>query len=343
MKRTSLHMQGRPLQGRQAGLSLVELMIAIVLALILAAAVVQIFLSSNQTYRNSDAASRLQENARFGIDIISNDIRMAGFVGCVTPTKGGINNIVDPQADGEFDPDLAVEGWNNVGAGTAISGLGVIPGTDVLFLRGGFGAIGRLSEQKALTAQAKVDANVGGWQAEDILIVSDCETVDIFRATAVSSNPSGEVNIAHGANGNINPPGGPRLSKVYTEGADIVAFTSRTYFISTPAGAEVPSLYRWVGGAAPEVIVEGVEDLQILYGVDLNNNRRADVYRDASQVAGNWGSVVSAQLHLLLVSVELNVAPGDQTVSFNGSSVTFEDRRLRQPVTAAVTLRNRIP
>ena len=50
---------------RQSGLSLVELMIAITLSLLLIAGVLQIFLSSKQTYSTNNALSRVQESGRF--------------------------------------------------------------------------------------------------------------------------------------------------------------------------------------------------------------------------------------------------------------------------------------
>jgi len=50
---------------RQQGLTLVELMIAMVIGLILIAGVIQIFLSSQQAYRTQESMSRIQESGRF--------------------------------------------------------------------------------------------------------------------------------------------------------------------------------------------------------------------------------------------------------------------------------------
>lgn len=70
------------LNRKQTGLSLVELMIAISLSLILTLGVIQIFSSSKQTSRVQNALARVQENARFALDLLSHDIRMAGQLGC---------------------------------------------------------------------------------------------------------------------------------------------------------------------------------------------------------------------------------------------------------------------
>ncbi|HEY5602338.1 MAG TPA: PilW family protein [Gammaproteobacteria bacterium] len=70
----------RPLPRRlQQGFTLVEIMISITLGLILLAGVMQIFLGSKQTYNLQSGVSRLQENARFALDILARNIAMAGY------------------------------------------------------------------------------------------------------------------------------------------------------------------------------------------------------------------------------------------------------------------------
>ena len=67
---------------RQYGLTLVELMVAILLSMLLAAGIIQIYLGNKQTYTFQEAMSRNQENGRYAIEILSRDLRMAGFTGC---------------------------------------------------------------------------------------------------------------------------------------------------------------------------------------------------------------------------------------------------------------------
>ncbi len=63
----------------QRGLTLVELMVALALSLLLLAGTIQIFISSKQSYRVQDALSRLQENSRAAVDLLSRDIRAAAL------------------------------------------------------------------------------------------------------------------------------------------------------------------------------------------------------------------------------------------------------------------------
>ncbi len=116
---------------------------------------------------------------------------------------------------------------------------------------------------------------------------------------------------------------------------------TRVYHLATGAAGR-PSLFRSAQSGAGQELVEGVEDMQIVYGVDNNADRLADQYVAANLVT-LWGNVVSVRVHLLLQSTEANVNLGPTTVFFNGANVNFPDRRLRHGFTATVGIRNRLP
>ena len=99
------------LRHRQAGLSLIELMIAMVIGLVLILGLVQVFGASRQAYQLSQGIARNQENGRFAVDFLSRDLRMAGHTGCVNdqqlltanaagkPIGGNIRSLFLNQAD----------------------------------------------------------------------------------------------------------------------------------------------------------------------------------------------------------------------------------------------------
>ncbi len=68
---------------RQNGLSLIELMIALLIGLVLIAGLIQVFTASRTAYQLSQAIARNQENARFALDFLQRDMRMIGHAGCV--------------------------------------------------------------------------------------------------------------------------------------------------------------------------------------------------------------------------------------------------------------------
>lgn len=70
-------------RARQAGVSLIELMVALAIGSLLILALVEVFAASRAAYMLSSGLARTQENGRFAIDILQRDLRMAGHAGCV--------------------------------------------------------------------------------------------------------------------------------------------------------------------------------------------------------------------------------------------------------------------
>lgn len=69
-------MRGRT---RQQGLSLVELMVALLVGMVLMVGFLQIFMSIRTTYATNEASSRVQENGRFALDFLAGHARLAGY------------------------------------------------------------------------------------------------------------------------------------------------------------------------------------------------------------------------------------------------------------------------
>jgi type IV pilus assembly protein PilW len=332
----------------QRGFTVVELMVALLLSLILMGGVVQVFSSSSKTYRTHEGLSRIQENGRFALEFLKRDIRMADFWGCSDQVSKLTNNL-DP-ANGGTD-------WeNDFGSG----GLGAIDGggdnPDSIVLRGAFG-IG-LSVQPPYGPQAsagiKVPPNTILGQG-DIIMVSDCESADIIQISNVITGTNPTLIHNTGATttpGNYNAtnpgcPGGGNahcLSKVYEGDAQIFLARSIAYSIAAGASGQ-PALFRNDGTTNLE-LVDGVANMQILFGEDTDapgaaGFGTADYYVPASSVT-NMENVVSVKLSLLLQSYEDNLTTDPMTYTYNGSNTTAADRRLYQVFNSTVAIRNRV-
>ena len=96
-----------------AGLSLIEIMVALAIAAILLFGLSQIFIGSKNVYRLQEGMSRVQENARFVLQYLENNVRMAGYMGC--------GNDVDLTVKAGSPPAFL----NHLGEMS--SGLGVVP------------------------------------------------------------------------------------------------------------------------------------------------------------------------------------------------------------------------
>lgn len=342
-------------KNRQRGLSLIELMVAITLGLILTAAVIQVFVSSRGVFRTQDAMARLQENGRFAMSYLTQEVRMAGFMGCARLDDIPVNNIATANAAFTFDATTALTGADNVAAANAWN---AVQGTDVLNIRGAAESSARLAGNTApnnANIQLANEPGIPDIDAGDILLITDCTSADIFQTTNDATGNGTVITVAHATNVNTSN----RLSKAYGLDAEVLAFRSLDYFIAdtgrtTAAGAPINALFARqvdnvgdVGAtpAPPFELVEAVQDMQIEYGEDTNDDRAADRYRSADQVA-DWTQVVSVRLNLLLQSTEDNIVgrAGQhvQNIQFMGAAVP-QDGRLRQVVSTTVAIRNRLP
>ncbi len=74
----------------QKGLTLIELLVALVISLVLMVGVIQLFISNKQSYQLTEEIARMQESARYAAHLIAKDIRMAGYTGCTTRDKNSV-------------------------------------------------------------------------------------------------------------------------------------------------------------------------------------------------------------------------------------------------------------
>ncbi len=296
------------------GFSMVELMVALVIGLILLAGVSSIMVSTKRSYNTQDSLGRLQENARIAMMIMTRELRNVGYVGCNT-NADNITNILNGGAT-SFDYNIGVllEGSESVSAwypttktlATALGSVTPRANTDLFMVRGAeaadsFTIQGKMNNQ---AASLKINENSGIADGE-ILILSDCSSTDIFQATGV--NPAGGFdNVIHntgsGTPGNASLDNGAKLSKAYGTDATLMKFKSSIFYVATGASGE-PSLFRrrvsTTGSFTTEELVEGIENLQILYGEDTTNGDRIpDEYRTADNVA-NWDNVVAIRFGII--------------------------------------------
>ena len=68
------------------GMTLVELMVGLVIGLFIVAVMGSVYVGSRTTYAAQESTGRVQENGRFAMDTITQDLRMSGFRGCLGQT-----------------------------------------------------------------------------------------------------------------------------------------------------------------------------------------------------------------------------------------------------------------
>lgn len=368
MRRHNLH---RP----QNGFSLVELMLALVLGLVVVTGIVQLFVGNSQTYNVLNGQARVQESARFALDIISRAARSAGYFGCASSRDNLVWNITGGNLDNaglvpEFDATRSVQGLNDVGGAgdlaayptttanalngaTGINADAVIPGTDVLVVRSMASPAWPLSE-KMFPAGANSNPRIpigSDLDVGDIVMVANCEQAVVFRVTGRTESGAQatlEHAIAGGTVFDNTTAQVTSIGRTYSEDSQVGRIESTYFFIAEGTGLSnaldgdgdpVPALALWqkAGTGAPQELVQGVEDLQVLYGVDTSN----DELPNASEyVTANQLNLVDpgAPRHVSDV-VSLRV-----TITVNSvDEVTADGEMLRRTFSKTIRLRNANP
>lgn len=334
----------RTTRHHQCGVGIIEIMIALTISLVLTAGVVQFYLGSKQSYRLEDALSRVQETGRFAINAIAADARMADFWGCGARSSLNLVNNLDKSSSSTYFPfHQAVLGTNNSGGFSA---------SDTLTLRSSqsIGANILSYASSIVTVSPAVRESV--LDKGDYVVLCNPVSADIVRLTSANggaSETNDKFGVAPGVDGNA--PAGSCLQSSgvnavcfatkYDTAAEMSIATQKTYLIQAGTSGQ-PGLFVRINGSPVRELIEGVEDMQILYGEDINDDRQVDRYVVAGAVGLDMQRVISLQVALLVRSLEANVTTEPQPINFNGATISGSDRRLRQVYTATLALRNRV-
>jgi type IV pilus assembly protein PilW len=348
------HRQTSGTGGRNSrGFSIVELMVAMLISLILLGGIAQIFMSSKKSFTVQNTLGRQQENGRYSIDTLAQDLRRAGYYGGNVDNNPGttldFNEIAGTlgKQDEDFTCptgntnwgrmlDVRIHGLNDTAAGYACvnDGNGYLRG-DVLVLHfmapwfvGGTTTPGSISDSV---------------YANRVFLRTDMVNARIFKG-------SEEANAANDLGSSPAEREAELLARAYYIGPSGTAAPSCT------GGQAVPSLYRenLNGSGAPEAqeIAYGVENFQVRYGIDADGDDVVDQYLDANDAPLNaaavadridaWNQIIAARIWVL-TRAECPETGFTNTATYSMGDVDYavNDGYRRQLYQSTVRLRNR--
>ena len=330
-------------------MTVVEIMVALVVSLVLIGGIIQVFTSSKLSYNVQEALSRLQENARMAVNFLEKDIRSANMLGCAKDTiyRSTLNS-----ADYPWNFQVGIQGYESLGSSSwspaLDAGAGVnnplADNNDVITIRVARGTGIRTTANMADGTTALPTAFVGMLGAKDIAMITDCTATTIFQVTQTTGSAP-NFTILHGvAAPSGDSPGNSKadLGRAFAMGSTLFTVETVTYYLRDEGSG--PVLYRRVGASSAQPLVEGIESMEILYGVDTTGgDGRADQYFSASAVT-DWNDVVSIRVGFLMRTInEINLETDTNTYSVNGVVVDpVDDRRIRRVITTTIALRNRV-
>ena len=311
-------------------MSMVELMIAMLLAMVLAGSIITVFVNNSHSFKQDENILRMQDDARYALREIAFDISMAGhYADLLVPDA--------VTADGSLAilADCGPGGQNNwmyrttqVGTGNSFSIIGIDNATG-----------GTASAVHSCIANGEL---LDGTDVVSVKRVAG-SPAGITRAGSIYLRTNGTVGLLYRA-----PfPGAPVIN-VPAPSADW-EFRPRVYYVrqfaNTP-GDGVPTLCRKVlAGGGPtmttECIATGIENLQIEYGIDTSSDGNPNVYLNNPTLAEMQG-IVSVRIFLLARTAGIDTRYTNQktfAVS-NAPDYTPDDSFHRRVFSTTVSVQN---
>ncbi len=316
-------------QVREAGFTLIEMMVALAIGSFLIIGAVQIYTQSRQSYIVNESIAKVQDTATFAIDTLETDLRMAS-------------------------------NWGLMSRGLHIEGRSVIGDPNPTELAGIPGDCG---EEWVLNLAMPVDGDNNGYTlpcTPGVGLQTNSDHLVVRRASADPVAPEP---------GRLQIQTTRIQGQVFTDGVIPGGFTATdsathnllvtSYYVADDSDLipGVPTLRRRTlrmnGGATgivDEEIAPGVENLQVQFGVDVDGDNSIDRYvnpgdgiydpTSANYVPGS--RVITARVWLVVRAIDIEVgltdgrtyAPGDVNLG------QFNDQFRRMQVSKTILLRN---
>lgn len=224
----------------EAGFSLVELLVALGLAVAIAAAVFALLADSSGAFRTQPEVHDLQQRLRAATDSLYRDIVTTGSTGSdagVVPHARSVP-IVYPYRVGRRSPDAvgAVDAsrltvWNVDPAAPQATATTAIPSASgMVHIGGGPWCVA-------------ADPSCGFRAGATVVALDDADTWDLYSVVGVAG---GDLTLQH----NLRD-----ATSVYPPGTRLAVVNLRTYFLKTDRAASLPQLVRYDGAGGADVPV----------------------------------------------------------------------------------------
>jgi len=268
---------------RQHGMTLIETMVAMTISSVLILGSIQMYAQSRSSYRTAESVARMQENLRFSIDILDEDVRLAGYWGKTNSTTG---NLL-------FRDQVVVMCKGNDVTPWVMDTLNPVPNT--------VDAISTLQQVPDECPATNPRDN------SDVLIVRHAAA----NQNAVAQNGIVQIqsNGSLGAffDGDIPPADASENGAIFD-----VSFNA--YYVSNESkyDANLPSLRRLslVGNRIEDQeIIPGVENLQVQFGINQTGGSEITMYVDGDDVQSS-DTVISVRLWLMVRSEQNEAGQG---------------------------------
>ncbi|WP_016956300.1 PilW family protein [Catenovulum agarivorans] len=313
------------IKSRQNGFSLAELLVAMAVGLIVFSGVIGLLIASDETVSDTVQRGEMQENGRLAMSLLSKDVMMAGYWGNFTgmdiheAAGADIRAIRLNQVNGN---KVAVQGSDCLGEGEN-NGSFFVENSD-FFFRYIWGTHSTFNEIfNACITDAIIGTDV--LQIKRVLgSTSVAGTEKDTRYYLISTDNQGVIYAGSDATPDI-------------DSAAINEYIHHIYYIAeeTRGGLLVPVLKRKYlyktanstgnqGQLKTYNLVEGVERLGFLYGIDTDEDGTVNYYAKAEQLTReDWeqerATILSVRMHVLVRALEQDLSVNNTNIYDLGS------------------------
>ena len=330
-----------PQARHQAGLSLVELMVALLLGVVMSLGMAMVYLDAKRHYTIEEEMARLQENGRFTLNLLKRELNMAGLFGgslgvdeiaaaSISADCAGSSWALDASSAIEFSNDHDSSGNPVTVNGTTltcIDGSEIQPNTDILSIK-------RTAGEPTLR-DGSFSANFTASDDEQWYL----RMVNYGNEMEWSKLASSEL---QDPNGPYDPNDADTALAYWAASAKI--FYIRNYAEVTTDGIPTLCVDSLQGNEMVQrCLVEGIEEMHIEFGIDLDGDGVVNQYTNAPSAA-QMNSAILAKVYLLVRSkTELNTLQDTKSYQLGQRSVAVKnDNFMRRVFTTTVQIRNAI-
>ncbi|MFC3033903.1 PilW family protein [Pseudoalteromonas fenneropenaei] len=317
------------------GFTLLELMISLFVGGLILGGVMLTYLSMKTTTRDTLTIGELQESGRLVLSILQRDIEQIGFWGTFYDAGFTETNLSSPANPGNDCTD----GFNN----------GSFPNADPANFRAIYGST--ITSGRALGCITNAKANT------EVLQLKFLEGFQVLAQATANTNRY--YFVAEQEKGQF-VPGNTARTMALNVNATLWPYSHHVYYIKeinyvlNDQNVSVPVLYRRrltvSGGMIDEPVMEGVEDIRLLFGLDTTADGRVNLYRPLSSMqATDWeneDAILTVQLFILVRALEpdAGLSLTNQTYSLGHDpqkrTLTFKDSYRRTVFSTTIRLNN---
>ncbi|MGH6770646.1 MAG: PilW family protein [Xanthobacteraceae bacterium] len=312
---TALRVLPEASRRRQAGLSIVELMVALAIGLFILIGLVSIFVTSNRTYLDLNRAGQQIENGRFAVQMLSDDISLAGFFGRFGSPLAAPGVLPDPCVTTDMAAlreaaALPLQGYDAPGASplTCVPAANHRPGTDILVVR-------RTDSQMAAGDSATIPG--GALAASQVYLQANADPNNSANPliAAATGTPQSVFTLKNRDGTNVAPIRKYRVHIYYIAPCSVPAGGGTDCTgANDDGGTPIPTLKRLelsVDSTGANLamyqvpLVEGIENLQVDYGLDTDGDGVPNgAYVALPAAVIDWPNVVAVRVNLLARNTE---------------------------------------